>query len=86
MAVVVGYALAFYCLSMALRIIPMGVAYAVWCGVGIVLISGIAWVLHDQRLDFISLTAIGLIVLGTMILRCEWPFFDCINNLRDCPG
>jgi multidrug transporter EmrE-like cation transporter len=40
--VILGYALAFYCLSMALRTIPVGVAYAIWCGVGIVLVTAIA--------------------------------------------
>jgi len=69
LAVAVGYALAFYCLSMALRTIPVGVAYAIWCGAGIVLITVIAWVVYDQRLDAWSLGAIGLILVGTLMLN-----------------
>lgn len=71
--VIVGYALAFYCLSMALRTIPVGVAYAIWCGVGIVLVTAIAWVVYDQKLDGWALTAIGLIAVGTLMLNMRSP-------------
>lgn len=47
----VGYALAFWCLSFPLRVIPTGVVYAVWSGMGIVLISGVAWIWKGQALD-----------------------------------
>lgn len=47
----VGYALAFYCLSHTLKSIPTGVAYALWSGVGIVLISAVGWLWLGQRLD-----------------------------------
>src|SRR3546814_5754166 len=57
--VIFGYGLAFYCLSMALRTIPVGVAYAIWCGIGIVLVTAIAWVVYDQKLDAWALAAIG---------------------------
>ena len=67
--VILGYALAFYCLSMALRTIPVGVAYAIWCGVGIVLVTAIAWIVYDQKLDGWALTAIGLILIGTLMLN-----------------
>ncbi|MCC7253626.1 multidrug efflux SMR transporter, partial [Hyphomicrobium sp.] len=49
--VVIGYGAAFYFLSLALRTIPMGVAYAIWSGIGIVLISLAGWVLYAQKLD-----------------------------------
>jgi len=49
--VIVGYAAAFYFLSLTLKTLPVGVAYAIWSGVGIVLIALIAWVLYGQALD-----------------------------------
>lgn len=72
--VVVGYAVSFYCLSLALRTVPVGVAYAIWSGVGIVLITIIAWIVYEQRLDLTALGGIGLIVSGVIILnwRSAW--------------
>jgi multidrug transporter EmrE-like cation transporter len=68
-AVVVGYGIAFYFLSLTLREIPVGIAYAVWSGVGIVLISLIAWVLYGQRLDAAAWAGIGLIISGVLVLN-----------------
>lgn len=67
--VVVGYGLAFYCLSLALRTIPLGVAYAVWSGIGIALITVIGWVVFRQVLDMAALVGIGLIVCGVLVLQ-----------------
>lgn len=67
--VVVGYAAAFYFLSLTLRMIPLGVAYAVWSGVGIALIALIGWVLYHQSLDAGALVGIGLIVAGVIVLN-----------------
>lgn len=67
--VILGYVLAFYCLSMALRSIPVGIAYAIWCGAGIVLVTAIAWIVYGQKLDAWALTAIGLILIGTLMLN-----------------
>lgn len=67
--VVVGYGVAFYCLSLALRNIPTGVAYAIWSGVGIVLVAGIAWVAQGQRLDAPALIGMGLIVAGVLVMN-----------------
>ena len=66
--VVSGYGLAFYMLSLTLRTIPVGVAYALWCGVGMALISVIGWVVLKQRLDAGAITGIVLIVLGVIVL------------------
>lgn len=66
---VVGYAVAFFFLSLTLRSIPVGVAYAVWSGVGIVLVSGVAWVLYGQRLDAPALAGMALIVAGVLVLN-----------------
>lgn len=68
-AVVAGYGLAFYFLSLALRTIPVGIAYAVWAGVGIVLVAAIAWVLHGQKLDVWAFVGMGLIIAGVAVLN-----------------
>lgn len=67
--VVIGYCTAFYFLSLALRGVPMGVAYAVWSGVGIVLISVIGWMLYGQRLDAAAIAGMALIVAGVVVLN-----------------
>lgn len=66
--VVLGYGLAFYCLSLILDSIPVGVAYAIWSGLGIVLVTAIAWWLYGQRLDFWGFIGIALIVSGVVVL------------------
>lgn len=67
--VVVGYSTAFYFLSMTLKTIPVGVAYAVWSGVGIVLISAVAWVMFGQKLDLGAVVGIALIAAGVIVLN-----------------
>lgn len=69
MVVVVGYAVAFYFLSLTLRTIPVGIAYAVWSGLGIVLVSGVAWMLYGQRLDTWGFVGIALIISGVLVLN-----------------
>lgn len=60
---------AFFCLSLALRTIPMGVAYALWSGLGIVAISIIGMVLYRQQLDAPAYTGIALILAGTLVIN-----------------
>lgn len=67
--VVLGYATAFYCLSLTLKSIPVGMAYAIWSGAGIVLVSVIAWVFFKQRLDAPALIGMGLIVAGVSVIQ-----------------
>lgn len=67
--VVTGYSIAFYFLSLALKAIPVGVAYAVWAGAGIALVTAIAWWVHGQRLDVWGFVGIGLIVSGVAVLN-----------------
>jgi small multidrug resistance pump len=69
LVVIAGYGIAFYFLSLALRGIPVGVAYAVWSGVGIVLISAIGWFAFGQRLDAAAVLGIGLIMAGVIVLN-----------------
>ncbi len=69
LVVVAGYAASFYFLSLALRSIPVGVAYAIWSGVGIVLISVLGWALFRQRLDAAALVGVGLIIAGVIVIQ-----------------
>lgn len=65
----VGYLSAFYFLSLALRAIPVGIAYAIWSGLGIVMISLIGLFVFKQKLDMPALLGIGLIVSGVAVLN-----------------
>lgn len=64
-----AYALSFYFLALALRAIPLGVAYALWAGLGIVLVALIGFVLFGQQLDLAAIVGIGLIVAGVVVLN-----------------
>lgn len=64
-----GYLVALYCLSLSLEKIPTGVAYAIWSGVGIVLITALAWWVHGQKLDAPAFAGIGLIMAGVLVLN-----------------
>ena len=66
---VVGYAIAFSLLTFALRTIPTGVAYAIWSGVGIVLISLAGWVIYRQLLDLPAMVGMGLIMAGVIVIN-----------------
>lgn len=67
--VVLGYMIAFYCLSLTLKTIPVGIAYAIWSGVGIVLVTTIAWIVFDQKLDVWGIVGIALIMSGVLVLN-----------------
>jgi len=69
LVMVAGYATAFYFLSLTLRTIPTGVAYAIWSGAGVVLIAAIAWVFQGQKLDAPAILGMGLIVSGVIVLN-----------------
>lgn len=67
--VVVGYALAFYFLSLTLKVIPVGIAYAVWSGVGIVLITAVGWFMFGQKLDLSAFIGMALIIAGVIVMN-----------------
>ena len=67
--VVVGYGTSFYFLSLALQAIPIGVAYAVWGGLGIALITIIGAMLYGQKMDLPGVLGITLIISGVVVLR-----------------
>ncbi|MFN3856178.1 MAG: SMR family transporter [Caulobacter sp.] len=66
---IAGYGLAFWALSICIRTVPLGLAYAIWSGVGIVLITAIAWVAFRQTLDLPALLGMGLIVAGVLVIN-----------------
>ena len=67
--VLVGYGVAFYFLSLTLRSIPVGIAYAVWSGVGIVLITAVGWAFFGQQMDAPALIGMALIIAGVVIMN-----------------
>jgi small multidrug resistance pump len=67
--VIAGYGVAFFCLSLTLRQIPLGIAYAVWSGAGTALIAVIGVVAYRQKLDMAAVIGIGLIVAGVLVLN-----------------
>jgi small multidrug resistance pump len=67
--VVIGYSAAFYFLSLTLRTIPVGIAYAVWSGAGVVLISLAGLIIYGQKLDLAAISGILLIVVGVIVIN-----------------
>jgi small multidrug resistance pump len=67
--VVIAYGVSFLFLSLTLRTLPIGVAYAVWSGVGVVLVTIVAWFLYQQRLDWPAVAGIALILAGVLVLN-----------------
>lgn len=69
LATIAGYVVAFYFLSLTLRSIPTGVAYAIWSGVGIVLIAAVAWLFQGQKLDTAAIIGMAFIMAGVVIMN-----------------
>ena len=67
--VVVAYITCFYFLSLALKTIPLGVAYAVWAGLGIVLTAAISVLVFKQKLDLAAIIGIIFIIIGVVIMN-----------------
>lgn len=63
------YGAAFYLLSFTLRAMPVGVAYAIWSGLGIVLISSVGYFVFGQKLDLAAIVGLGLIIAGVLVLN-----------------
>ncbi|RNL64682.1 DMT family transporter [Zhongshania marina] len=68
-AVVLGYGIAFYCLSIVLRTMPVGITYAIWSGLGVVLIAIVGLLYYGQRLDLPALLGMCLIVAGVVVIN-----------------
>ena len=69
LSVVFGYGTAFYFLSLTLRTMQVGTAYAIWSGVGTVIISIVAWLFYNQKLDAPSILGMALIISGVIIIK-----------------
>ncbi|MCL1992977.1 MAG: multidrug efflux SMR transporter [Spirochaetes bacterium] len=66
---IAGYISVLFFLSLSLRSIPVGVAYAIWSGVGIILIALVSWIYHKQILDTPAIIGIGFIIVGIVIMN-----------------
>lgn len=64
-----GYVVAFSALAMALKNIPLGIAYAIWSGVGIALLTLIGWIVYQERLSLAAMFGIALIIAGVLVLQ-----------------
>ncbi|MEM0945999.1 MAG: multidrug efflux SMR transporter [Pseudomonadota bacterium] len=67
--VVIGYGISFFFLSLVLKTIPVGIAYAIWSALGIFFIAIIGWVVFGQRLDAPAILGLGLIVSGVVVIQ-----------------
>ncbi|WP_019955135.1 SMR family transporter [Yoonia vestfoldensis] len=67
--VVIAYGVSFYLLAMTLRFMPVGVVYAMWSGLGIVMIAAIGFVVFGQRLDLPAIIGIGMILGGILVIH-----------------
>jgi small multidrug resistance pump len=67
--VIVGYAISFWMLTLVVRTIPVGVAYAVWAGLGIVLVSIAAGIIYSQKLDLPAMLGMAMIVAGVVVIQ-----------------
>ncbi|PWJ43239.1 DMT family transporter [Sediminitomix flava] len=69
LVVVIGYSLAFYFLSLALKNMSVGIAYAIWSGAGTVLIALVGYFYYKQELDFAAILGLSLIVIGVLVIN-----------------
>lgn len=69
LVVVVGYAVAFWGLSMVVKTMPLGIVYAIWSGMGIVLVSIAAVFVYQQKLDWPAVLGMGLIIAGVLVIN-----------------
>jgi small multidrug resistance pump len=67
--VVVGYGTAFYFMSISMRVLPVGIMYAIWSGMGIVLISVLGWLVYRQTLDTPAMIGLVFIIAGVIIIN-----------------
>ncbi|MFD3264538.1 SMR family transporter [Phenylobacterium ferrooxidans] len=64
-----GYGVAFYALSHSMKTVPVGVGYAIWSGIGIVLITLLAWLIFKQKLDLPAVLGMGMILAGVLVIN-----------------
>lgn len=66
---IAAYAASFYLLSVIVRTVPIGIVYAIWSGMGIVLISLVGWIVYRQSLDVTAMIGLGLIIAGVIVVN-----------------
>jgi small multidrug resistance pump len=66
---VIGYGTALYCLTITMKGLPTGVVYAIWSGMGIVLISVTSYFFHNQKIDLWGMLGMALIIAGVVVLN-----------------
>lgn len=66
---VLGYAIAIYFLSLTFKVIPIGIAYALWSGAGIILVSAVGWIYYKQHLDVAAIIGLGFMIIGIVIIN-----------------
>jgi len=69
LVVVIGYVASFYFMALTLKFMPIGIVYAIWSGIGIVLIAAIGYIVYDQKLDIPALFGIALIIAGVAVIQ-----------------
>ena len=69
LVVVLGYSVAFWGLSMVVKSMPLGIVYAIWSGMGVVLVSIAAVFIYNQKLDWPAIIGMGLIVAGVLVIN-----------------
>lgn len=74
---VVCYGLSFWCLSITMKTLPIGIIYAIWSGVGIVLIGAAGWLFYGQKLDLPALIGLGMIIGGVIVVNV---FSSSVNH------
>ncbi|MDE9453940.1 QacE family quaternary ammonium compound efflux SMR transporter [Xenorhabdus bovienii] len=67
--VVIGYCFSFWALSQVVKVLPLGIAYAIWSGLGIVLVSVAAIFLYQQKLDLPAIIGMLLIIMGVLVIN-----------------
>ncbi|MEM8248350.1 SMR family transporter [Morganella morganii] len=67
--VVIGYCVSFWALSQVVRMMPLGIAYAIWSGMGIVIVSAAAYFIYHQKLDLPAVIGMALIIAGVLVIN-----------------
>ena len=85
--VIVGYVACFFALALAVKRIPLGVAYGIWSGVGIVTITIASWFLYRQRVDGPAMAGMALIIAGVLVIQLfsKTKSVEPIEDDRDDP-
>ena len=68
-AAIAGYIVAIFTLSLVAKVLPLGIVYALWAGLGIVLIAAVGWLVLGQRLDVWAMIGIALILAGVVVIN-----------------